>query len=153
MATPKTGKPRGRPPKRYRQDPDRYVLAFAQAAEIVFGISQNDAFDLTVSSLFGRQVEHERGRRRQPATTEAVGWATRVGPTPLQHRAAALITKAGRPLSEADAVHHAVLMTACKNALEARDGRVITPLLDMLASIGEREFGERCLVPMVLQKV
>jgi hypothetical protein len=153
MATPKTGKPRGRPPKRYQQDPDRYILAFAQAAEIVFGISQNDAFDLTVSSLFGREVEHKRGRRRQPAATQAVGWVTRVGPTPLQNRAAALITKTSRPLSEAEALHHAVLMTACKNALEAKDGRVIAPLLDLLASIGEREFGERCLVPIVLQKV
>jgi hypothetical protein len=153
MTSPKTGRPRGRPPKRYRQDPDRYILAFAQAAEVVFGISQNDAFDLTVSALFGRAVEHEKGRRRQPAATQVVGWVTRVGPTPLQNRAAALITKASRPLSEADAMHHAVLMTACKYALEARDGRVIAPLLDLLASIGERDFGERCLVPIVLQKV
>jgi hypothetical protein len=152
MATPKTGKPRGRPRKRYRQDPDRYILAFAQAAEVVFGISQNDAFDLTVCNFFGRGVEHEKGRRRQPDGTQAVGWVTRVGPTPLQNRAAALITKASRPISAADAIHHSILMTACKYALEAKDGRVIPSLLDLLASIGEREFGERCLVPMVLQK-
>ncbi|RQH15686.1 hypothetical protein [Bradyrhizobium sp. RP6] len=153
MASPKTGKPRGRPPKLYQQDSDRYILAFAQAAEIVFCLSQNDAFDLTVCCLFGREVEHKKGRRRQPADTQAVGWVTRVGPTPLQNRAAAFITKVSRPISEADALHHAVLVTACKNALEAKDGRVIAPLLDLLASIGEREFGERCLVPIVLQKV
>jgi hypothetical protein len=158
MATPKTGNPRGRPSKPYRTDRDRHIIALAQASEIVWGLSQNAAFDLTVSSFYGREAEHEKGRARQPADTQAVGWVTRVGPTPLQNRAAALITKAAKPLNEEDALHHAVLVSACVDALRARAaakdrGAAVTSFLGKLACIGEEKFAAWLMTIVTQQEV
>ena len=160
MVTPKTGKPRGRPSKPYRIDRDRHVIALAQASEIVWGLSQNAAFDLTVASIYGRPTEPDRIRRRRPPNTVAVAWTTRVGPTPLQNRAAALITKASKPLSEDDAQHHAILLSACVDALKAlatseekdRHASSISAL-SKLACIGEEEFGEWLRAVLLQQKV
>ena len=157
MATPKTGNPRGRPSRRYRTDRDRHIIALAQASEIVWGLSQNAAFDLTVASFYGAETEHERGRARQPADTQAVGWVTRVGPTPLQNRAAALITKAAKPLNEEDALHHAVLVTACADALRVRTAKdraaEVKSFLGKLACIGEDDFASWLLTIVTQQEV
>jgi hypothetical protein len=156
----------GAPPKPYRQDPDRYIIAFARAQQIALNCSQNDAFDLAVSWLYGDKVEHEKGRRRQPSGTMSIAWHTRpgAGASSIQNKAASLIEKAtewwgggrrgeDRRLSMEDAQHLQTLIWACQIALNPTDKQVIFPLLDILASIGEREFGEKVLAPLVLQKV
>jgi hypothetical protein len=155
----------GAPPKPYRRDPDRHAIAFARAMERVRGYGQNEAFDLTASWFYGREVEHEKGRRRQPPGTVAIAWYTRpgAGASSIRNKAKSLIEKSTewwgggrrgeyRRLSMEDAQHLKTLIWACQIALNPTEKQVIFPLLDILASIGEREFGEKRLAPLILQK-
>jgi hypothetical protein len=155
----------GAPPKPYRTDPERHVIAFARALELVRGCSQQAAFDLTAAWFYGDEVKHEKVHRREPPDTVAVGFYTRpgAGASSLRSKSKGLIEKATewagegrrgkfRRLSLEDALHLETLVAACMFALKPPHKQVVFPLLDMLESIGEREFGEKRLAPLVLQE-
>jgi hypothetical protein len=154
MVTPKTGNPRGRRPKTFRLDPDRYAIAFALALQVARGMSEAAAFNLAAALFYGTEVEPEPTRRRQPAETAAVAWSSpkKPGAVGLPNKATTLRLKSNRGLSEQDAHYQSILTTACAIALGAKDNRALLILDQMLATIGEREFGERCLVPIILEE-
>jgi hypothetical protein len=155
MATPRTGNPRGRKPKVYREDPDRYAIAFALALQVANKMSEASAFNLAAALFYGHEVEPEHTRRRKPPSTEAVGWipVKKPGAVGLPNKATALRLKSSRALREEDAEHQKTLTVACALALGEKDSqKAILVLLEMLNTIAERDFGEKVLVPMILAK-
>jgi len=158
--------------KQYRHDPDRHIIALARAMETVWGCTQDAAFDMAVGWFYGAEARHDtsgdvgrRNHRRQPADTVAIGWHLRPGAgiSSLHSKADNLIVKSkewwgggrrgeSRRLSAEDVGHLHTLIAACCIALRPPNGQAIHHLLDILGSIGEREFGEKRLAPLVLQK-
>jgi hypothetical protein len=51
MVTPRTGRPRGRPPKDFLRDPERFAIPYALALMKVFNASENDAFTAAAAQL------------------------------------------------------------------------------------------------------
>ena len=67
MVTPRTGNPKGRPPKIYREDPDRFAIAFALAAQEVWQMTEASSFELAAALSYGERDDQEaKGRRRLP---------------------------------------------------------------------------------------
>jgi hypothetical protein len=154
MVTPKTGNPRGRPPKKYRDDPDRYATAFAGALQAL-GASEAAAFTVAAAQFVAGEVAPEKTRRRQPLGTEAIAWEARRAPgaVSLPNKATTLRVKSKRGLSAEDAEHQAILTEACKISIGTKNAQVVIPLVrGMLMIIGELEFGDKCLVPMIRAK-
>jgi hypothetical protein len=159
MVTPRTGTHRGRRRKKYRDDSDRYALdryaiAYARALQAL-GASESGAFKIAASLFYGEKAEPEKTRRRPPPGMARVAWAPRriPGAVGLPTAADRLRLKSKRKLSEEDAEHQAILTEACKISIAAKDERTVIPLvLGMLTLIGERQFGEKCLAPMIRAK-
>lgn len=57
MVTPRTGRPEGRPKALLSQDPDRHVLAVADAFHMALGVSAHKARALAVLELFTEKAE------------------------------------------------------------------------------------------------
>jgi hypothetical protein len=57
MVTPRTGRPEGRPKALLNQDPDRHVLAVADAFHMALGVSAHKARALAVLELFAEKAE------------------------------------------------------------------------------------------------
>src|ERR1700712_1994375 len=74
MATPRTGRPRGRPTKPLLQDPDRFWIAYAYAMESV-GLSERAAFDRIAVIVFGEvdSFEEVRPRKRRGGLIRPAG--------------------------------------------------------------------------------
>jgi hypothetical protein len=162
----------GARPKQYRHDPDRHIIAFARAMEMVWECTQDAAFDVAVSWFYCDGAKHDatgvvgkKNHRRQPSGTVAIGWHNRpgAGASSLHSEADNLIVKSrewwgggrrgeSRRLSAEDVWHLQTLIAACCIALKPPNGQAIHHLLDILGSIGEREFGEKRLAPLVLRK-
>lgn len=85
MATPKTGRPRGRPQYDFLHDPERFAIALGRAF-MSLGASENDSFRRVAALIQGKEVGRQtkgstrkRGRGAVPAGTW-VTYATKVIP-------------------------------------------------------------------------
>jgi hypothetical protein len=83
MVTPRTGKPRGRPPQNWLQDPDRHVIALADVLEGNFAQPPERALLLAWAILHGEPVQlaanllrsaRRLGLRNQTRRRLEVGW-------------------------------------------------------------------------------
>jgi|HubBroStandDraft_6_1064221.scaffolds.fasta_scaffold3563405_2 hypothetical protein len=63
MATPKTGRPEGRPQKDFLKDQDRYPIAMASGLQFL-GVSQRISYDIASATFYGK----ERAPTKKPSS-------------------------------------------------------------------------------------
>jgi hypothetical protein len=78
VATPRTGRPRGRPKSNFLRDPDRFAIALALAFRSL-GASENDAFRAVAALAFGRKVSEQQVPPRRKRGRGAIPGGTLVG--------------------------------------------------------------------------
>jgi hypothetical protein len=122
MATPKTGKPRGRPRKDFLQDPDRFAVALAFALKTI-GTSENDAFRAVAALAFGSKVFEEQVPPRRKRGRGAIPGGMLVG----YERTAIRGGPVGSLIGRADSLR-------LKTPQIARDPKAMAWLLQMQAA-------------------
>src|SRR4051812_11871258 len=161
MVTPRTGKPRGRPRKSFLEDPERYAIALSDALAAL-GLSEPDSFAFAAAILMGEEVAIEwlpnggarirYGRVCAPGepTTTILGKAdTLRGKAKHRARKGAKLTPFTR-----DEMHWRQHMALCiMVVLGAKDEvRCAEKVRQLAAEIGEAEFCESQLIPMLKRK-
>lgn len=149
MATPKTGRPEGRPCKPFMADPDRYLIALAQSF-IAEGAPANVAYR-TVSAFAVSDmaiIDADPGH---------VAFQKRVFPgapaSPFS-RDSTLRKKANSPeRTAADLAWIDIMATLFRVARNAREESAARCFISTSASaIGETEFAKNVLLPMLEAK-
>lgn len=122
MATPKTGRPRGRPQLDFLQDPDRFAIALAFALRTL-GYSENTAFQAVAVLAYGYKVSAEEVAPRRKRGRGAIPGGLLVTYERATYSGAATTTLFGRATS----LRH-------KGTRIGRDPKAVTWLLQMQAA-------------------
>jgi hypothetical protein len=169
MVSKPTGRPRGRPrkerpprrpkagrpPLRFRDDPDRYAVALLDAL-LALDMGSEYACSMGVAAwLVG--LDGDPARVRSDGLTSTNWWRRRtrggVSAGTLQGKAATLKQKRRRCRSLGEAAWRRAMAACFMLTIGARNPETAKPaILDRAASVGEREFAERVMLPMVAAK-
>jgi hypothetical protein len=151
ISTPIPRRPRGRPAKTFRDDPDRYVLAVATAFGSM-GTSRRGALEIAVACVQGIPVEPNfkpgwgRGINLLDVKYEMRGATAAT----ISGRAERMRRKIKAALNDPEAARWLTAMsTAWLIALEGppRAERLVLELAD---KVGEREFATTVLLPLLM---
>jgi hypothetical protein len=160
MSTPKTGRPRGAPPKEFSRDPERYAISHADALKAL-GVSENDAFTIAATWMLGKPVaaEHVGPRRKHGRGAIPAGWRVEYmrdplaeGSASIEGKAATLRKKAKLAESDPQAKAWRVAMSrASVLALSAtRDSdRCASIILELAEMVGETSYAKDVLLPLL----
>jgi hypothetical protein len=155
MTTPKTSKPRGAPPKKLGNDPERYAIARATAL-MALGVSENAAFKISAAWLVGKPVagqdvgpRRKRGRGAIPAgRLESYEQGDR---GLIESKVATLRKKRDRAESDPEAKAWLVAMSRTHVlALKAKDyDRCASKIRELAEEVGEARYAEAVLLPLL----
>jgi len=160
MVTPKTGKPRGRPPKSFRRDPERYAIALSDALQLL-GLTEKSSFDLVAALIVGREttsnivadgrlkVQYESALPGSPSVTILGKSDTIRGKSKLRARKGS----ERKELSLDDANWRLKMALAFAATFSAKDLKSGADLICQLTSeINESKYAEAVLLPMMKAK-
>lgn len=147
MATPRTGKPRGRPRKQveesfvasrgrprtiFKNDPDRFYVAFFEAHVVALGISDRDAAKIVAAHSIGNAVAVPADViERTPAGMVACAWG------PFSYHASDIYTNTVRGSSAATIAGRAdTLRKKARSAKKQADPETQKWIANMSAALG-----------------
>jgi hypothetical protein len=158
VATPRTREPRGRRPKPFLDDPERYHIAFSDAL-IALGVTEPEAYALTAALMLGEEASSDGGpecritfvkkRGRDEPTTTILGKADT-----LRGKAKHRPRKGrGKPYSREEHFWRSRMGLCFMIVLNAKDqARCAEKVRHLASEIGEDSFCERVLIPMLTVK-
>ena len=151
MATPKTGKPKGRPSLSWIDDPDRYAIALAEGLMLSRGESERVAFDTAVALTSGQECESSkkpRGKRPPDWVKSAFRIPVMVS---ISGRSSTLRKKAnGKVLTHEEANWRKSMTLAFALVFAGKDfDRCSEKIIELTCAIGEDEYGRNVLLPML----
>jgi hypothetical protein len=148
MVTLRTGRPRGRPRKNWRTDPERFALPFIDAL-VAVGVSETGAFEIAAAQLVGEPVEVRLVGPRRKRGRGAVPGGVLVSYEPrhrLETKAAALRRKYKKPMSAEAGRWRIAMGRAFVLALTAKDkARCAIKIRELAAAVGEHQAAQTLL--------
>jgi hypothetical protein len=156
MVTPRTGRPRGRPPYDFLHDSERYAIPFIDAL-VVLGTSETDAFKIAAAQIVGTpmggQTVDPRRKRGRGLVRGGVLVNYDEGST-IVGKADTLRRKFKRPMSPEERVWRRAMGRAFLLALRGKDlHRCVSKIEELAKSVGEAAYAQTMLLPLLAAKI